>query len=97
MKCEFLLAVGCALFLPAVGPLFLPAVGPLFWLITVMFAESAGFTHGLVGAAAGCLTLLFVRHALRDVLIAFRELLPGGDLFAQVCHAPARAARGLLD
>ena len=51
-----------------------------------MFTESAGFTPGLVGAAAGCLTFLFVRHvpACR-VLVAFRELL-GGELFARVQH-----------
>ena len=85
MKCELLPAVGGALFSPAVGPLFSPAVGLLFWLlvagiiqssITVMFSKSAGFTQVLVDAA--CLTFFFVSHGLRDVLMAFHELL-GGD------------------
>ena len=62
-----------------------------------MFDESAGFSEVLVfGAAAGCLTFWFVCHALRDVLMAFLELLVG-ELFARVQHAHSRAARGLLD
>ena len=122
MRYEFLPAVGCALFFPAVGLLFSPAVGPLFFtccgsalfgvasaihhvvlhlrhlclsinrplpsqpkssgfLIRGLSTQSGGFTHGLVGAAVGCLTFFVVRHALRDVLMAFHELL-GGELFA---------------
>ena len=43
------------------------------------YAESADFAQVLVGAAA----VLFVHHALRDVVMAFHELL-GCDMFAHV-------------
>ena len=94
------------LFSPAVSPLSLHTLwvrssgflsrGIIQSSISVVFTESAAVTQGLVGAAAGCLTFLFVHHALRDVLVAFHELL-GGELFARVWHAPSRAARGVLD
>ena len=76
----------------------------VFWLlvteivqssIAVVFTQSAGFMQRLVGAAVGCMKFLFVRHALRDILMAFHELL-GGEVFARVRHAPSRAARGFL-
>ena len=85
-------AVG-PLFSPAVGTLFSPTVGPLFSPRSP-FAESADFAQVLVGAAA----VMFVHHALRDVLMAFHELL--GLRTVRPCrpaHAPLRAARGPLD